>query len=126
MMHVHETPLERLLRNAWEEPGLRPEFYKCLLESNVLVPVQPTPGQGRRGVIAAGSVLQVICLVRADGAEVIPFYTSPERVFEASPAGENCVVMTACELFESRRDMRFYINPFSRFGREFQPHELVT
>jgi hypothetical protein len=124
MMHLHETPLERLLRNAWQEPGLRPEFYKRLLDSEVLVPVLPQPGQGRQGLIAAGSQLQVICLVTADGAQVLPFYTSPERVFEASPAGEKCVVMITRELFESRRDMRFHINPFSRFGREFTPWEV--
>ena len=119
-----ETPLERMLRDAWREPGLRPAFYKRLLISEVLVPVQAPPEQVLDGVIAAGAKLDMITLVRSDNTVAVPFYTSPERLYEGSPTGERCVVMTVRELFESRHDLHFHINPFSTFGREFTPWEV--
>ena len=114
-----ETPLERMLRNAWHEPGLRPAFYKRLLKSDVFVPVLPDPGQGQSGRIGAGEILKVIALVRADQVEVIPFYSSAEHLFKGSPAGEKCVVIRVRNLFESRPDAHFHLNPFSTYGREF-------
>jgi hypothetical protein len=118
-----ETPLERLLRHATMEPGMQPEFYRKLLDSVVLVPVQPAPDQ-RAGKIPPGSTLQVVTLLRTDGIGVIPLYTSAARVFEGSPQGERCVQMTVREIFESRPDMHFHVNPFSQFGREFVPFEV--
>lgn len=121
MIVATETPLERMLRNAWHEPGLRPAFYKRLLKSDVFVPVLPDPGQGQSGRIGAGEILKVIALVRADQVEVIPFYSSAEHLFKASPAGEKCVVIRVRNLFESRPDAHFHLNPFSVYGREFSP-----
>jgi len=118
-----EIPLERMLRNAWHEPGLRPAFYKRLLKSDVFVPVLPDPGQGQSGRIGAGEILKVIALVRADQVEVIPFYSSAEHLFKASPAGEKCVVIRVRNLFESRPDAHFHLNPFSIYGREFSPSD---
>jgi len=118
-----KTPLERMLRDAWHEPGLRPAFYKRLSKSEVLVPVHPRPGQVRSGRIGAGEVLSVIAMIRADQVEVIPFYSSAEHLFKASPAGEKCVVMRVRELFESRPEMHFHLNPLSTYGREFSPQD---
>lgn len=126
MQSKHENPLERLLRDATSEIGLRPEFYRCLLEADVFVPIEPAPGQGRDGTIAAGSTLAIKTLVRNDGVGVIPFYSSAHALFEASPMGEKCVSMRVRDLFESRSDMHFHLNPFSAFGREFPPHEVAS
>lgn len=123
-MKDKETPLERSLRNASENPGLRPEFYKRLLDSSVLVMVKRRPEQFGARTVAAGSNLNVITLVRNDGVGVIPFFTSPARVFEVSPQGETCVRMTVRELFESRQDMFFHLNPYSQYGRGFSPPEV--
>lgn len=116
-----ETPLERMLRDAWHEPGLRPAFYKRLLESHVYVPIRPRPGQGPHKTIAAGETVDVITFVRHDGIEVIPFYSSPQHLFKASPAGEKTVVFRVRDLFECRPDAYFHLNPYSTYGREFTP-----
>jgi len=123
-MENHETPLERMLRDAWHEPGLRPAFYKRLLDSEVLVPVEAQSEQLRTGKIEAGGLLHVVTLVRKDQVGVIPLFTSSKRVFEASPGGERCVVAIVREIFESRPDMHFYLNPYSRYGREFSPGDV--
>jgi hypothetical protein len=119
-----ESALEHMLRDAWQEPGLRPAFYKRLLESEVLVPIQPGSQQRRSRVISAGDTLQVITLIRNDRVGVIPFFTSSDRLFEDAAATGHCVRMIVRELFESRRDMHFHLNPFSRYGREFPPGDV--
>jgi len=121
-----ETKLERLLRRATHEAGMRPEFYRRLLDADVLVPIEPMPGQGQHGTIDAGSQLAVKMLMRKDGVGVIPFYSSARAVFEGSPLGEECVSMRVRELFEARPDMHFHLNPFSEFGRAFPPHEVAS
>jgi hypothetical protein len=118
--------LEELLREAHREIGLRPEFYQRLLDAEVLVPVE-TPLPGPRGTIPAGTTLAIKTLIRReDGVGVIPFYTSPRAVYDGHPLGEKCVIIPVRELFESRPDMYFHINPFSRFGREFYPREVAS
>jgi hypothetical protein len=128
-MHANETPLERLLRNSDGAPGLRPEFYKRLMDAQVLVPVKVGPGQSIDGVIPADTELGVITLRMDDGTEVVPFYTSAARVYEGSPEGEQCVLMSTWELFElfqHRPEMHFHLNPFSKFGRYFTPPEAAA
>jgi len=128
-MHANETPLERLLRNSQDEPGLRPEFYRRLLDAQVLVPVKVDPGQSINGMIPANFDLGVITHVMESGIEVVPFYTSAARVFEGAPEGEQCVLLTTWELFElfqHRPDMHFHLNPFSKFGRQFSPSEAAA
>lgn len=116
------TLLERLLALATHDAGVRPEFYRRLLESEVLVPVLHGPVE--TGKVPAGEVLLVKCLDRLDGVQVIPFFTSAQAVFDASPAGERCVVMGVRELFESKRASHFHLNPASTFGRAFLPMEI--
>jgi len=120
-----ETPLERMLRDAWREPGLRPAFYKRLMESDVIVPVLAKEAEVTNGRLEAGTI-QIVSLVRTNGPLAIPFFTSPARLFEASPGGERCVVMPVRHLFEGRPDMHFYINPGSAWGREFCPWEVKS
>jgi hypothetical protein len=117
--------LEELLREAHREIGLRPEFYRRLLDAEVLVPVE-TSLPGPTATIPAGSSLAVKTLVRSDGVGVIPFYTSPRAVYDGHPLGEKCVLMQVRDLFESRPDMHFHVNPFSQFGREFLPREVAS
>lgn len=125
---AQETELEALLRRSLEEPELLLVFYAQLLEAEVLVPVQVPIGKGANSAIPAGSDIDVITLVMASGEEIVPFYTSASKVYEASPNGERCVLMRTRELFEAfrrRPDMHFYLNPSSEYGRSFSPAEAA-
>lgn len=125
-----ENKLERLLQRAALDPALRDEFYRQLLEADVLVRVQTE--HGKNGVVPAGVELGVETWVRQDGTEMIPFFTSPQAFFKAVPSGGKCVVMKTHELFESKADMAFYLNPGPGPGSgiEFPPdmvnHMLTT
>jgi hypothetical protein len=117
------TPIERMLRVAQLESEKLLLFHRKLLASEVLVPVLAPPDRVRRGTVPAGELLNVITLVRADGVEALPFFTSPEKVFRWQPTDAHCLVMYVRELFESRPDMHFCLNPTSPEGREFTPTE---
>lgn len=122
MVHPNIS-LEQMLRVAQLGPEQLLLFHRKLLASEVLVPVLAPPDRAPRGTVPAGELLNVITLVRPDGAGSLPFFTSPEKVFRWEPAGARCVVMYVHELFESRPDMHFYLNPASPEGREFTSTE---
>ena len=121
---LSNSALEQMLKEARLDVRLRAKLHQQLLESEVLVPVEAQPDDLRRGTIPAGSDLNVITLTRSDGAGVIPFFTSAERLYRWSPAGEQCVLITVKELFESRPDMHFYLNLRSPDGQEFSPSKV--
>ena len=119
-----ETRLEYLLRAATEAPGRRPEFYRALLESDVLALVELSPAQGP-GTIPAGSHINLVNWLRDDGVYVLPFFSSADRAREAEPTcKENAVVMTGRELFEATRGQLLHLNPRCEYGREFLPYEV--
>ena len=118
-----DNPIERLLQEVRRNPARRPEFHQQLLNARVLVPVSAQhPGSGRQ-IIPAGEDFNVITMVRSDGVSVIPFFTSPTRLYQWSLAGEQCVLLSVRELFESRPDMHFHLNPQSPDSQVFTPPE---
>jgi hypothetical protein len=119
---IPETPLERLLRTATTDVAARPEFYRCLLDSDILVPV--LTGRRANDSIPAGETLAIACLLREDGVPVVPFFTSSATAFRASSNGGQCAVMRTRDLFAAKREMQFHLNPYSDYGREFLPHEV--
>ena len=123
-MRSPENPLERMLRDLGRQPELHPASYQRLLVSEVIVPVQVSAEHLPHRKIPAQSLVQVITQVRADGVGVIPFFTSPERLFLWSPTGERCVMMFVRELFESRPDMQFCLNLGSHDEQQFTPSQV--
>lgn len=120
------NPLERMLQETRRDPARRKRLFPQLIESNVLVPVSAQHHGGGLKTLPAGTGLNVITMVRSDGVGVIPFFTSPARLYRWSLSGEQCVVMSVKELFESLSDMHFNLNPDSPDGQEFSPIEVRT
>ena len=123
MAHFND-PLERMLGAAERKPEQLSRLYRKLLTSEVLVPVLAP--QATQGKVLAGELLNVIALVRTDGVDVLPFFTSPEKVYRWRAEGAQCVVMYVRELFESRPDMHFCLNPASSDCLEFTPAETLA
>lgn len=121
-----ESLLERMLEEEPRDAAWLLRFHKHLLESEVLVPVKVQGHETHPTTIPAGSDLNVITLSRTDGVDVIPFFSSSGRLYQWSPTGEQCVLLTVRELFESRPDMHFWLNPCSQGNREFAPPLVCT
>ncbi|WP_018973888.1 SseB family protein [Rudaea cellulosilytica] len=116
-----ESTLEQMLQEVPRDAAWLKRFHNQLLESEVLVPVKIQPHEVHRRMIPPGSDLNVITLSRSDGVDVIPFFSSSDRLYQWEPRGEQCVLLTVRELFESRPDMHFWLNPHSQGSREFKP-----
>lgn len=119
---VAESALEILLFRASTEPGLRPAFYRALLDSVVLAIAARTGSSPAE--VRAGETLDLLTWPRDDGVIVLPFFTSASAVYEAAPGGATCVQLTGRELFEMTRGCTLHLNPASVHGREFLPSEV--
>jgi len=114
-----ETPLESLLRVATDEPGRRPEFYKKLLGSDILIACAKSGAA--KPERASFAVLYTL-----EGLPVVPFFTSPRTLREAFPHARYVATLTAREFFECTRGQTLHLNPKSPFGRTFTPDEIES
>ena len=105
--------IERMLRSGLHDPSQLLKFYCQFLNKEVLVPVLLPADRRHPSVVPAGDPFDVITLVCADDTEALPFFTSPSRLYRWQPTGAQCVLMYVRELFESRPDMHFWLNPRS-------------
>ena len=119
MVTEQESPLETSLRLAADEPSHRPEFFRLLLESSVLILGH---GEGEAGGGAGEIAIQQ--WARGDGSTVIPFFTSPAALRRAIEEERPCLEIPARTLFEMTRGAFLVLNPESSHGKEFAPGEI--
>jgi hypothetical protein len=123
---MSENPLETLLRFATSEPGRRPEFYRALLDADVLVMTVRDHDHGHATVLPAGSLLPVRLWRRPDGVDVLPFFSSVNALFEAVPQGTTCVAMPARDLFAMAKGYTFHLNPDCDYGCTLTPEDAAA
>lgn len=123
-MYIEENALEKALRKAANEPADRPEFYRLLLESTVLV-ISPS-GQGLENAVAleAGSTVNIQNWQKPDGSLVIPFFSSLQALERAIERSEDYLILPAREFFEMTHGSSLMLNPRSDYGKEFFPNEI--
>jgi hypothetical protein len=126
-MQTEDNVLEIALELAASEPAHRPEFFRLLLESTILI--FGTSGQlteGDEGLITlkANTQIQIKNWVRPDGSSVIPFFSSLRAMQLAITSDEQYLALPARTFFEITRGAELILNPRSQFGKEFTPAEV--
>lgn len=121
------THLERLLVNAADDPASRPDFYRALLDSKVCVigwigDRQPDENEEDEFVAQGGEQLS-IQHAQHEGREVIPIFTSEERVAAYAP-GSTYVALLARDLLEMTGPQELLLNPGSPYGKHFTADEV--
>jgi hypothetical protein len=112
--------LEIALKAANDDPASRPQFYRTLLDSKVLiVPVGEKP-RIVNGVIPEGSAIR-LAEIEFGGNRCVPFFTSEKRL----PAGTEYFMLDARALFEMTRGAYLLLNPGAPYGKEFVPDEVA-
>lgn len=116
-----DNALEAALRAAAEDPGRRPAFYKLLLESEVFA-------LGSAELDAEGNAtrLKLVPWNDAKGNEILPIFSSLERLRKAITQEGNYVQINARSLFEATIGARLVLNPNSAPGKEFTPEEIAA
>ncbi len=111
-----DDKLDRLLHRAAAEPGRRPEFIDCLLQSRVWVIGECEPDNGQ---------LMLNEIRNSEGHTVIPFFSSPAAADLLDIDIPNLVGLPARALFELTRGASLLLNPGSDIGKEFLPSEVA-
>ncbi len=123
MTNEPENSLEKILRQAADEPAHRPEFYKVLLDSDIYV-LGSAGGTGE-GILnlAAGSKVEIVNWEKQDGTPVIPFFSSLEVLQKSIETEQSYMMLPAKSLFEMTLGANLFLNPKSLYGKEFLPEE---
>ncbi|MEI9994720.1 MAG: enhanced serine sensitivity protein SseB C-terminal domain-containing protein [Rhizomicrobium sp.] len=115
MAFLPENPLEETLARAVSDPLARPEFYRLLMESELVV-------LGR----AAGEPLQLtIAALRHNGREYLPAFSALSRLTTFAGAGREHFRMPARTLFETTKGVNFTLNPNCACGKLLTAAEIA-
>ena len=116
--------LETLLKKAATEPGLRPLFYKTLLESELIVLTNEQTGDEGLKTLEKDTNFKIMTM--NDGK--IPIFTSTDRIFDKKVIETEVpfIGMAGRTLLETTKGATLVINPFSNFGKELTPSEIIS
>jgi hypothetical protein len=122
-----ENDLERTLMRAAKEPAARPEFYRLLLESDLLV-LGTVDGQScdavKSATVQPGQHLK-IASVEINGRTSYPLFSSLTRLQAYIRTKEDFLSMKGRSLFEGTPGASFVLNPGSDYGKELLPGEVA-
>ena len=123
-MHDPSNDLERKLMLAAGNPASRPDFYKALMASEVLV-IGFTDSEGKGPItVPAGSKLSIMNWKKNDGTPIIPFFTSLEALQRSLKEESKILALPARNFFELTLGSFLILNPASPYGKEFFPNEI--
>ena len=110
--------IERLLDLACREPGYAPDFYRCVLASEIYALI-PTVGHG----MDEGK-LRFVMWRGADGHDVIPYFTSEAAVTRAIKPGWQAIKLRGQKLLEATRGATVVLNPNESASCRLEPGEV--
>jgi SseB protein C-terminal domain/SseB protein N-terminal domain len=112
MDFVPENDLEKALVRAVTEAAARPEFYRQLLGSDLLI----------LGSLD-GSRLQIVS-VQGKGTSMHPVFSSLTRLRAYIRDKQDYLELNGRSLFEMTKGATFVLNPNSPYGKELLPGEI--
>lgn len=121
------SDLEERLAAAATDPARAPDFITALLDAQVIV--AGTLHSGRPGGDDGSTSAVLPPLIRGDGTEVQPFFTTVARLEEtlrAVPGYESNYLTLRCrDFWELTQGSTLVLNPHSTYGKEFHPAEIA-
>ena len=123
---MEEKKLDELLKQAFENESQRPLFLEKLLDSYVYI--LGSSSVKHDGDIAhtlmEGSQVHIKSWNREDGSQVLPFFTSLEKLQHAIQHNENYLRLHTKSFFELTTGAYLVLNPNSDVSKEFYPKEV--
>lgn len=124
MPFISENKLEEALVRAVKSPATAPDFYRLLLESDLLV-LGTVEGQdgSEKFSLEPGGQLQ---LVTGDnnGQKFLPVFSSLARMQEYVKEEAKYLSINGRALLDLTRGAPVTLNPASEYGREFTPGQV--
>ena len=121
-----ETALDELLKQAFENESQRPLFLEKLLDSYVyILGTSSVEHDGDAAhTLIEGSQVHIKSWNREDGSQVLPFFTSLEKLQQAIQYNENYLRLHTKSFFELTIGAYLVLNPNSDVSKEFYPKEV--
>ena len=126
-LFIPENPLEEALVKAVKHPAMAQDFYRLLLDSDLLVMGTVIVSQGaENGTVTAapGSQFSLVS-AQKDGAHFLPVFSSLVRMQTYAQKECKYVAMKGRALFDLTRGAPLTLNPGSEYGHVFTPHEIA-
>jgi hypothetical protein len=126
MAFAPENALEDALMHATREPAARPEFYRLLLESDLLVlgrVARAIPGTEGPTVLP-GDSLQIRS-AQINGRASHPVFSSLTRLQAYIRERDDFLTLKGRALFEATPGASFVLNPGSDYGKELLAGEIA-
>lgn len=126
MPFISENRLEEALVAAAKNPLAAPEFYRLLLESELLVlgTVEGREGATESFNMEPGSKVSLIPGEK-NGQKFLPVFSSLARMQEYVTAESKFLTVKGRALLDLTRGAPVTLNPASEFGREFTADEIA-
>lgn len=125
MPFVSENRLEEALVRAVESPATAPDFYRLLLESDLLVlgTVEGQEDATSQFSMEPGGQLQLVTGER-DGQRFLPVFSSVACMQNYVKEESRYLSVNGRALLDLTRGAPVILNPGSDYGREFTPQEI--
>jgi hypothetical protein len=120
-----ENDLETLMQAAAKDPGVAPEFYKTLLETEIYILTPETPmTPGKRRSMKYDEKINV-ATVEYQGMRWHPAFTSKKRISDYVKEEEVCLGAVSRKLFEMLPNSNFWLNPLSECQKPLPAAEVA-
>jgi hypothetical protein len=131
MTSLSFTPLnelERLLVEAANNPAARPDFYRTLLDTDLILLATVDPAAVQNGVTTQETPIQVLTWMKGE-EPIVPIFSAVERLQEAvADTGTEFpyVIMQGAMLFPAlaQGNLNVVLNPRCVVGKEFVVQEM--
>ena len=125
MPFIADNELERALVRAVQNPATAPDFYRLLLESDLLVlgTAEGQEGATDQFSLAAGSRLNLVTGLK-DGHQYLPIFSSLVRIQDYVKQESKYLSIKGRDLLELTRGAPVILNPASEYGKELTAEEV--
>lgn len=125
MPFISENKLEEALVRAVKSPATAPDFYRLLLESDLLVlgTVEGQDDAGGQFSLDPGGQLQLVT-GENKGQKFLPVFSSLARMQEYVKEESKYLSINGRALLDLTRGAPVILNPASEYGRELTPGEV--
>jgi hypothetical protein len=126
MPFISENELERALVSAVKNPASAPDFYRLLLDSDLLVmgTVEGQEDATEQFSIGPGGKVNLVTGVK-NGSTFLPVFSSLLRMQEYVKQETKYLRVNGRALLDLTRGAPVILNPASEYGKELSPQEVA-
>jgi hypothetical protein len=123
---ISENELERALVRAVKNPHQAPEFYRLLLESDLLVmgSIEGSEDATEKFTLKPGGRVNLVTGLK-DGTAFLPVFSSLLRMQEYATQECKYLSVKGRALLDLTRGGPVILNPASEYGKELTPQEIA-